>query len=300
MIIRVTFFILMSLGLIGFGTVAWITTRPMGLAGTSNTKMVLVAAQTIQGGSLLTAEDLQPKEIPIDEVVKEYNLDTPDTRRGLTGAMVKRNLGIGEAIRSDDLMRPSDHGFMAAVLSPGMRAVTINLDAASGSSGLIWPGDRVDLILTQMNNDPSAHLGRRISAHTVLTNVRVVAVDSQLVNVPNRNAAANLDAQNRTVTLEVDEEQAQRVSVGMRLGRLSVSVRAASAQAQGSGNARTETKREATFASDILSDLSEKPAAPTPAPAPVVVMAPAASPPAPVDVPLRIYSGPNKPEDYKF
>ena len=123
MIIRVTFFILMSLGLIGFGTVAWITTRPMGLAGTSNTKMVLVAAQTIQGGSLLTAEDLQPKEIPIDEVVKEYNLDTPDTRRGLTGAMVKRNLGIGEAIRSDDLMRPSDHGFMAAVLSPGMRAV---------------------------------------------------------------------------------------------------------------------------------------------------------------------------------
>ena len=47
MIIRVTFFILMSLGLIGFGTVAWITTRPMGLAGTSNTKMVLVAAQAI-------------------------------------------------------------------------------------------------------------------------------------------------------------------------------------------------------------------------------------------------------------
>ena len=72
------------------------------------------------------------------------------------GAMVKRNLGAGEAIRSDDLMRPSDHGFMAAVLSPGMRAVTINVDAASGSSGLIWPGDRVDLILTQMNNDPEA------------------------------------------------------------------------------------------------------------------------------------------------
>jgi pilus assembly protein CpaB len=235
MIIRVAFFILMSLGLIGFGAVAWITTRPMGLGGPPPTKMILVTAQAIQGGSLLTSDDLQQKEIPVEEVVKEYNLDTVEVRRGLMGAMVKRNLGAGEAIRTDDLMRPSDHGFMAAVLSPGMRAVTINVDAASGSSGLIWPGDRIDLILTQMNNDPGAAIGRRISAHTVLSNVRVVAVDSQLVSAPNRNAPAMLDSQNRTVTLEVDEEQAQRVSVGMRLGRLSVSVRASSSLA---GNAR--------------------------------------------------------------
>ena len=145
MIVRVAFFILMSMGLIGFGTVAWITTRPAGLGGTPATKMILVAAQQIQGGSLLVSEDIVQKEIPIDEMVKEYNVDTLESRRGLMGAMVKRALGAGEAIRSDDLMRPSDHGFMAAVLSPGMRAVTINLDAASGSSGLIWPGDRVDL-----------------------------------------------------------------------------------------------------------------------------------------------------------
>ena len=112
----------------------------------------------IDAGSLLTSDNLQQKEIPITEMTKEYNLDTPDIRRGLMGAMVKRNLGVGEAIRSDDLMRPSDHGFMAAVLSPGMRAVTINVDAASGSSGLIWPGDRVDLIFTQVNNDPNTAL----------------------------------------------------------------------------------------------------------------------------------------------
>src|SRR5580658_787566 len=105
-----------------------------------------------------------------------------------------------------------------------------------------------------MNNDPSASIGRRISAHTVLSNVRVVAVDSQLVSAPNRNAPAMLDSQNRTVTLEVDEEQAQRVSVGMRLGRLSVSVRASSSLA---GNAKTETKREATIASDVLPDLND-------------------------------------------
>jgi pilus assembly protein CpaB len=292
MIVRVAFFILMSLGLIGFGTVAWITTRPMGLGGTPPTKVILVTAAQVDAGSLLTSDNLQQKEIPITEMAKEYNLDTPDIRRGLMGAMVKRNLGAGEAIRSDDLMRPSDHGFMAAVLSPGMRAVTINVDAASGSSGLIWPGDRVDLILTQVNNDPNASAGRRISAHTVLSNVRVVAVDAQLVAGANRNAAASVDAANRTVTLEVDEDQAQRVAVGMRLGRLSVSVRASSTVA---GNAKTPTKNDATFAQDILPDLVDKPAA---APvAPVIVAAP---PPAPVEPPMRVFSGPGEAKEFKF
>jgi pilus assembly protein CpaB len=292
MIVRVAFFILMSLGLIGFGTVAWITTRPMGLGGPPPTKIILVAAVQIDAGSLLTSDDLQQKEIPITEVTKEYNIDTPDIRRGLMGAMIKRNLGVGEAIRSDDLMRPSDHGFMAAVLSPGMRAVTINVDAASGSSGLIWPGDRVDLILTQVNNDPNATAGKRISAHTVLSNVRVVAVDAQLVAGANRNATASVDAANRTVTLEVDEDQAQRVAVGMRLGRLSVSVRASSTVA---GNAKTPTKNDATFAQDVLPDLVEKPAA---APvAPVIVAAP---PSAPVEPPMRVFSGPGEAKEFKF
>src|SRR3954447_10468233 len=108
----------MSLGLIGFGTVAWITTRPMGLGGPPPTKMILVTAAAIQGGSLLTADDVQQKEIAAEEMVKEYNTDTAEIRRSLMGAMVKRSLGSGEAIRSDDLMRPTDHGFMAAVLSP--------------------------------------------------------------------------------------------------------------------------------------------------------------------------------------
>ena len=296
MVVRLAFFVLMSLGLIGFGTVAWLTTRPAGFGGPPTTRMILIATQAIPGGSLLNSDDMTPKEIPIDEIIKEYNLDTPEFRRALMGAMVKRNLSQGEAIRSDDLMRPTDHGFMAAVLSPGMRAVTINVDPASGSSGLIWPGDRIDLILTQVNADPSAPLGKRVSAHTVLTNVRVVAVDAQMVTSSTRNAVANPDPLNRTVTLEVDEEQVQRVSVGMRLGRLSVSVRSASTV---QGRAKTE-KSEATWAMDVLPELTEKPLPP----APVVVMAPPPPPPPPPpkppDTPMRVFSGPGEAKEFKF
>ena len=298
MVLRVVFFALMALGLVGFGTVAWISSRPpaaeaaTAAAAPPPNVAVIAAARIIHAGTLLRPEDLVAKEVPRADTGPDTTLDTPETRRDLTGAMVRRGFGAGELVRPSDVMHPGDHGFLAAVLQPGMRALTIGVDAITGTAGLIWPGDRVDLILTQMNNDPGAALGRRVSAHTVLTNVRVVAVDSQLVSAPNRNTAG-LDAQNRTVTLEVDEDQAQRVSVGMRLGRLSVSVRASSTAM---GIAKTETKREATFAEDVLPDLVAKPA--PAAVAPVIVAAP--PPPAPAEPPMRVFSGPGEAKEFKF
>ena len=78
-------------------------------------------------------------------------------------------------------MRPGDHGFLAAVLKQGMRAVTVGVDAVSGTAGLIWPGDRVDVILTQSMDDPKLPPGRRVAAETVLQDARVIAIDQVLV-----------------------------------------------------------------------------------------------------------------------
>ena len=121
-------------------------------------------------------------------------------------------------------MRPGDHGFLAAVLAPGMRAVTIAVDNTTGSAGLIWPGDQVDLILTaDRSTKPNLPIGHRVAAETVLSNARVIAIDQQIM----QGAVAAPDSQAKTVTLEVTEEQAERVSVATRLGRLSLSVRSA-------------------------------------------------------------------------
>jgi len=54
------------------------------------------------------------------------------------------------------------------VLGPGMRAVTVGVDAVSGLSGLVWPGDRVDLFLTQMHDRADVPVARRVSGETVL------------------------------------------------------------------------------------------------------------------------------------
>lgn len=235
MVLRVVFFALMALGLTGFGTVAWLSTRPAptqtatAAAVPSPTavtkKSILVTARAVQAGSLLKPEDLISKEMALDPAALEGLIgDSVEARSAIIGAMVKRSMGPGEMVRGEAVVKPGEHGFLAAVLGAGMRAITIGVDATSGSAGLIWPGDKVDVILTQSLTEQNLPMGRRVAAETVLRNTRVIAIDQQLV----QGAAPSGDGQSRTVTLEVGAEQAERLSVAMRLGRLSLSLRSAS------------------------------------------------------------------------
>ncbi len=142
------------------------------------------------------------------------------------------------------------------MLQPGTRAVTVGVDAVTGSAGLIWPGDHVDLILTQTLAEPSLPVGRRVVAETVLSDIRVIAIDQQLVQGAEANPKEPQQA--RTVTLEVTPEQAERVSVAIRLGRLSLTVRAAGTTPPAPTDAGT------TWAGDVSPALraSVQPAAP--------------------------------------
>jgi pilus assembly protein CpaB len=155
-------------------------------------------------------------------------------------------------------MRPGDHGFLSAVLEPGMRAVTVGVDATTGAAGLIWPGDRVDLILTQTIQEAAMPIGHRVAAETVLADVRVIAINQQLVQGAD---AGGGDGQARTVTLEVTQDQAERVSVATRLGRLSLAVR--SAEASPAASARPSSGPNTTWAVDVSPALGAEPPAPT-------------------------------------
>jgi pilus assembly protein CpaB len=220
----------MALGLLGFGTVAWISTRPpppdAATIAASTKVTVLVAAKPVRAGSLLKPEDIGAKETTQREAGDDASLDGPDARRTLAGAMVRGSLSVGDVIRAKDVMRPGDHGFLAAVLGPGMRAVSVGVDTISGTAGLIWPGDRIDVILTQAISDPAVPVGRRLAAETVLSGVRVIAIDQQLLQGVAPDAAAD-NNKARTVTLEVTSAEAERVSVATRIGKLSLTVRSA-------------------------------------------------------------------------
>ena len=189
---------------------------------------VLVAARPVRAGSLLQPEDMASAPIPEDQVPPGASPDGVDARTALRGAMVRESLDAGRPITASEMLRPGDRGFLAAVLAPGMRAVSVAVDSVSGTAGLIWPGDRVDLILTQAIEDTAQPLGKRVVGECVLQDVRVIAVDQQLVeggqqSQPQGGIANN----NRVLTLEVTEATAERVAVAMRLGRLAAVVRSA-------------------------------------------------------------------------
>ncbi len=295
MLLRITVFVMMSLGLLGFGTIAWLSMQPPSVAEAKEgappviqTEIVLVAARDLHAGALLKPDDIGTVQVPHDKVPDGASLDTADNRRILVGSMVRRRVAGNDALQMRDLLRPGDHGFLAAVLSAGMRAVTIGVDAITGSAGLIWPGDRVDVLLTHQIEDPNRPVGRRLAAETVLTNVRVIAIDQQLVQGAAPGSSDMKPA--TTVTLEVTAAESERVSVAYRLGRLSLVVRAARALEDGGQMARDSgspgsqepVRQGVTWASDVSPALTSDVAVKA---APNVV---------------RIYRGGAEGQEYKF
>lgn len=307
MVLRVAFFMLMALALVGFGTVAWVALRqpppaPAPIPQIASVappapavvqapapvpvpqKKFLVSARTIATGSMLKPEDIVGRPIPGGESPGMLPAESPDAVRSLAGSMAKHIIAAGEPIREDDILKPTDHGFMAAALRPGMRAVTIGVDATSGSAGLVWPGDRVDLTLTQTLTDPALPIGRRVSAETILTDTRIIAIDQQLMQGA---APSGNEGPARTVTLEVPPADVQRVSVAMRLGRLSLSVRAVSPDENGSTGSGSPGSVAAprggsVYARDVSSALGIE----TPVPAEQRV--------------IRVFHGSADPKEFKY
>ncbi len=184
----------------------------------------LAAAHLLPAGTLARDEDFAVKSVPVGQVPANAIIDTPDARARLRGALIRNYLDSGQPITEADILSPRDRGFLASVLGAGMRAISIGVDPVSGVAGLIWPGDHVDVLLTQqLDKEPA---GKRVLSETVLSDVRVIAIDQEIVQgAPSGTSAAGKIA--RTVTLEVTPEQAEKVTVAKQLGQLALAIRAA-------------------------------------------------------------------------
>ncbi|HMR30459.1 MAG TPA: Flp pilus assembly protein CpaB [Geminicoccaceae bacterium] len=190
-------------------------------------KAVLVAAVDLAPGQFLQAEGMRWQAWPDVSMPESYIVKGATPEDELLGAVVRQPVAAGQPLTRVGVVRPGDRGFLAAVLEPGMRAVSVPVDEASSNAGLIFPGDRVDLILTQTiggddSQDGAKTAARRVS-ETVLSNVRVIAMGRKLRNETGEEAAATDKA--RTTTLEVTGEGAEKVALVTELGKLSLSLR---------------------------------------------------------------------------
>jgi pilus assembly protein CpaB len=202
-----------------------------------------VAAHPLPAGTLAREEDFTTRAVPSGDLPPGAIVDTSDARTGLRGSLVRNFIDTGSLVTSADLLRPRDRGFLASVLEPGTRALSIAVDAVSGVSGLIWPGDHVDIVLT--HEIEKANLAHRALSETVVSDVRVIGVDQEIVQgAPANNASAGKVA--RTVTLQVAPEQVSKITVAEHLGKLALAIRSAADQPE-TGTAVLHT----TFGGDV-------------------------------------------------
>ena len=182
---------------------------------------VLVAKADIPLGTFVQETDLEWRAWPEEGVSENHLIQGDFDETTLLGSVTRQNIVAGDALVLARMVSPGERGFLAAVLKPGFRAVSIEVDETSGIGGFVFPGDRVDLILSHTIQDSSLEdRSERRASETILTNVRILAVDQ----VTNNNSESEPTLAD-TATLELTPKQAEMIAAVRGLGNLSLSLR---------------------------------------------------------------------------
>ena len=247
--------------------------KPKGVAN------VLVASRTINPGEILSTKDVTwaewPKSLVQDRMINESEFVVPsatvpptqvgmvgteeegDTTKkseggeeqqsaksgqadsAIVGAVARRRIFANEPISPDQLIQRGDRSIGSAVVSPGMRAVSIRIKPETASGGFIAPGDYVDVMLSiehklkiydasgrAMPEGTAAVLADgdelvKVSTETVLRNVRVLAIDQKL----GRSSEDGPADVGKTATLEVSLPDTEKLLTASNLGSIALVLR---------------------------------------------------------------------------
>jgi pilus assembly protein CpaB len=177
---------------------------------------VLVANTALQPGQALTADQVRWQKWPSSAVDSSFitHSSMASIDDAVKGTVVRAPLISGQPITTNAIVHGNASGFMAAMLSPGMRAISIAISTDSGAGGFILPNDRVDLILTRKGD------GNGVTSNTILTDVRVLAVDQTFKQEKDAKTVIG-----KTATLELSPGQAERVARAQQQGSIALSLR---------------------------------------------------------------------------
>jgi pilus assembly protein CpaB len=230
--------LLLLVALVAGGLAAYLATRNSGsstivqkiAAPVEQTKTkVLVAKADIGVGQRLNASDVEWQSWPENDVRPEFITvaKSPDATAKISGAVARFEIFPGEPILNAKLVH-SDEGFLSAVLPAGMRGVSVQVSAESGSGGFIIPNDRVDVVVTQAQNGQT-------TSHVILGDVKVLAIGTRLGQSGTTGAtkdasdANNPQAQvftsNTIATLELTPGQADTLINSTATGKISLVLR---------------------------------------------------------------------------
>jgi pilus assembly protein CpaB len=184
---------------------------------------VLVAKSDIGMGQTVSPNDVRWQEWPANSATGNFirKSDRPNAIETLSGSIARTPFVSGEPIREAKLVNAKGSGFMAAILPSGMRAISTQISPETGAGGFILPNDHVDVILTRRDRDADKAGGRDShSSETILTNVRVLAIDQNVQEKDGQKVVVG-----KTATLELMPSQTETLAVSQQLGSLSLALR---------------------------------------------------------------------------
>ena len=205
-----------------------------GLVSTPQTRSVEGPASQIDTVDVLVTS----KEVPIGQVVARADLSwqpwpttaarggfvrrdaVPEALNEYEGAIARVGMLAGEPVNDTKLVRADTAGFLSAILPEGMRAISTKISPETGAGGFILPNDRVDVIMTRQEQTSDARRGTRYLSETVLTNVRVLAIDQAVAERDGQKVVVG-----KTATLELRPEQAEMLALAQSMGEIALSLR---------------------------------------------------------------------------
>lgn len=186
-------------------------------------KKVMVAVRALPVGTILSPDLVKFQPWPEELIENAYYVEGNFDPKTVQGTVVRYAIPAGQPLSQGALVTPGDRGFLAAALGPGMRAVTVPVSAQSAVAGFVFPGDRVDLILTQ-SVDGGGDGPPLKASETILRNMRVLATD-QRANKQTDDKGNTVVEPYSTVTLEATPRIAEKIAVAQTVGTLSLSLR---------------------------------------------------------------------------
>jgi len=173
---------------------------------------VVAAATALKFGDRLAAENLRLIDWPAGSV-PDGTFKSVDDLLGPQPRVALQAIQPNELILGSKVTGPGQRASLSAVISIGMRAMTIRVNDVLGVAGFVLPGDRVDIMLTReiVQNDPITDV--------LLQNVKVLGIDQK------SDQQANDPDVVKAVTIEVTTEQAQKITLAATVGKLSLALR---------------------------------------------------------------------------
>ncbi len=182
---------------------------------------VVVPRRDIAPGDVLTGQDMVSRSVPVDFVPADALL--PGSHEAYIGRIARSGIKRGTPISAGALIAPQEQ--FSRIVAPGRVAYTFSVNENNSISGMVVPGDRIDILMTY--EDKKEGSGIRSSTESagprvvpLLENILVLATGEQAVEVTGDDRPGF-----SSVTLELDPRQAEQLTIAQRTGDMRVVLR---------------------------------------------------------------------------